>query len=149
MARAARTNVWLALGSRDLCMSVKSFQTLSSSDTLLWTTVLIVSAISQSGLKADHRQAFRIDASNRPYIHVNFLERVDHDIFDINFSGIFIQCCISLCGYVWMYGLTRRPKLSVLAALPPFLLNLLYLGTHSLCAALDVFVCLRKQDQFN
>lgn len=39
-----------------------------------------------------------------------------------------------------MYSLTRRPKLAVLAALPPFLLNVLHAGTHNLCAALDVFV---------
>ena len=39
-----------------------------------------------------------------------------------------------------MYGLTRRPKLSVLAALPPLALNILHIGTHTLTAALDVFV---------
>lgn len=39
-----------------------------------------------------------------------------------------------------MYALTRRPKLSVLAALPPLALNILHIGTHNLTAALDVFV---------
>ena len=39
-----------------------------------------------------------------------------------------------------MYGLTRRPKLSVLAALPTLALNILHVGTHDLSAALDVFV---------
>lgn len=41
-----------------------------------------------------------------------------------------------------MFALTRKPKLSILATLPPFLLNVLYAGTHSLCAGLDVFVYL-------
>jgi hypothetical protein len=71
---------------------------------------------------------------------VNYLEQADHRIFDITFTGILIQCICSVFGYSWMYALTRRPKLSILAALPPFLLNILYAGTHSLCAALDVFV---------
>lgn len=84
--------------------------------------------------------AYRIDASIRPRIRVNYLERVDHLIFDITFTGVLIQCVCSVFGYSWMYSLTRRPKLSILAALPPILLNILYAGTHSLCAALDVFV---------
>lgn len=41
-----------------------------------------------------------------------------------------------------MYALTRRTKLSILAALPPFLLNILHLGTHTLYPSLDVFVSL-------
>lgn len=39
-----------------------------------------------------------------------------------------------------MYALTRRTKLSLLAALPPFLLNILHSATHKLCSPLDVFV---------
>lgn len=85
--------------------------------------------------------AWRIDASIRPLIDVNYLEQADHRVFDLEIVGIFIQCCVSIMGYAWMYALTRRSKLSILAALPPFLLNVLYAGTHSLCSALDVFVC--------
>lgn len=88
------------------------------------------------------KNAFRIDASIRPRIHVNYLERVDHQIFDITILGILIQSGIALCGYSWMYALTRKPKLSILAILPPFLLNVLYAGTHSLCPSLDVFTWL-------
>jgi len=87
--------------------------------------------------------AYRIDASIRPRIRVNYLERADHRIFDITFTGVLTQCICSVFGYSWMYALTRRPKLSILAALPPFLLNILYTGTHSLCSALDVFVGFR------
>jgi hypothetical protein len=88
----------------------------------------------------NYSAAYRIDASIRPQIRVNYLEQADHRIFDITFTGILIQCICSVFGYSWMYALTRRPKLSILAALPPFLLNILYAGTHSLCGALDVFV---------
>lgn len=86
--------------------------------------------------------AWRIDASIRPLIDVNYMEAADHRVFDVSFEGIFIQCVASVFGYSWMYALTRRSKLSILAALPPFLLNILYAGTHSLCSALDVFVSL-------
>src|ERR1700709_859429 len=81
--------------------------------------------------------AYRIDSSIRPRIRVNYLERADHALFDITITGVLIQCILAVGGYSWMYGLTRRTKLSFLAALPPFLLNILYAGTHSLCAALD------------
>lgn len=84
--------------------------------------------------------AYRIDAAIRPRIRVNWLEQADHQVFDITFSGILIQCLLAVFGYSWMYAFTRRSKLSILAALPSFLLNILYLGTHSLTAALDVFV---------
>lgn len=39
-----------------------------------------------------------------------------------------------------MYALTRRTKLSLLATVPPFALNILHAGTHTLCGPLDVFV---------
>ena len=39
-----------------------------------------------------------------------------------------------------MYALTRRSKLSLLATVPPFALNILHAGTHTLCGPLDVFV---------
>ncbi|TVY67521.1 Inositol phosphorylceramide synthase catalytic subunit AUR1 [Lachnellula suecica] len=86
--------------------------------------------------------AYRIDASIRPLIRVNYLERADHQIFDITFTGVLIQAVCSVLGYSWMYALTRRPTLSILAALPPFLLNILYAQTHSLTPALDVFAWL-------
>lgn len=41
-----------------------------------------------------------------------------------------------------MYTITRHIKLSLLTTLPPILLNILYSGTHTLCAALDVFTWL-------
>lgn len=88
------------------------------------------------------KNAWRIDASIRPLIDVNYLEQADHRVFDLNFVGIFIQCCVSIMGYSWMYAITRRSKLSILAALPPFLLNILYAGTHYFCSALDVFAWL-------
>ncbi|KUJ23129.1 PAP2-domain-containing protein [Mollisia scopiformis] len=88
------------------------------------------------------KNAWRIDASIRPLIDVNYLEEADRRVFDLSFEGIFIQCVVSALGYAWMYALTRRSKLSILAALPPFLLNILYAGTHSLCSALDVFAWL-------
>jgi hypothetical protein len=88
--------------------------------------------------------AWRIDASIRPLIDVNRLEQDDHKVFGLDFVGIVIQCCVSVMGYAWMYALTRRSRLSILAALPPFLLNVLYAGTHTLCPSLDVFVCLRS-----
>ncbi|TVY58042.1 Inositol phosphorylceramide synthase [Lachnellula cervina] len=88
------------------------------------------------------KNAYRIDSSIRPHIRVNYLERADHRIFDINFTGLSIQCICAVFGYSWMYALTRRPKLSILAALPPFLLNILYAGTHTLCQPLDVFAWL-------
>lgn len=84
--------------------------------------------------------AYRIDASIRPKIRVDYLERADQWIFDFTFSGLVVQCLFSLLGYSWMYALTRRSKLSILAAIPPFALNILYAGTHTLCAPLDVFV---------
>lgn len=99
-----------------------------------------MACISYRYLTADAVAAYRIDASIRPRIRVNYLEREDHRIFDITLTGVIIQCILSVFGYSWMYGLTRRPKLAVLAALPPFLLNILHAGTHNLCAALDVFV---------
>jgi membrane-associated phospholipid phosphatase len=86
--------------------------------------------------------AYRIDSSIRPQIRVKYLEDADHRLFDITLSGVFAQCLISICGYSWLYALTRRPKLSLLAALPPFLLNILYAGTHYLCGPLDVFAWL-------
>lgn len=89
-------------------------------------------------------QAYRIDASIRPLIDVNWLEHEDHLFFDITFVGVIIQLFFAITGYSWMYALTRRPKLSILAALPMFLLNLLHAGTHTLCAPLDVFVGNRK-----
>jgi len=88
------------------------------------------------------KNAYRIDSSIRPRIRVNYLERVDHRIFGITLPGVLLQCAISIFGYSWMYALTRRPRLSIFAALPPFLLNILYAGTHSLCASLDVFAWL-------
>jgi hypothetical protein len=84
--------------------------------------------------------AWRIDPSIRPPIKVKELEEADHVLFDITFVGVLIQCIFAVLGYSWMYAFTRRTKLSVLAALPPFLLNILYAGTHNLYAALDVFV---------
>lgn len=67
------------------------------------------------------------------------LEEADHIIFDITIVGVLIQCIFAILGYSWMYAFTRRTKLSILAALPPFLLNILHAGTYNLCAALDVF----------
>jgi len=84
--------------------------------------------------------AWRIDPSIRPLIHVNYLEHIDHVFFDIALPGLVIQTILGVGGYSWMYALTRRPKLSVLAALPPLALNILHIGTHNLTAALDVFV---------
>lgn len=84
--------------------------------------------------------AYRIDPSIRPEIHVDDLETADHLIFDITLSGIACQCIFAAWGYAWMYAMTRRTKLSLIAALPPFLLNILHVGTHTLCGALDVFV---------
>jgi membrane-associated phospholipid phosphatase len=86
--------------------------------------------------------AYRIDSSIRPLIRVRFLEDEDHRIFDITFIGVAIQCILAVGGYSWMYALTRRPKLSLLAAVPPFALNILHAGTHDLSAALDVFTWL-------
>ncbi|KAH6679541.1 hypothetical protein B0J14DRAFT_473089 [Halenospora varia] len=88
------------------------------------------------------KNAYRIDPSIRPRIRVNFLERADHDIFDISFMGLVSQAVIAVIGYSWMYTITRRIKLSLLATLPPILLNILYSGTHTLYAALDVFTWL-------
>ncbi|KAL3421969.1 pap2 superfamily protein [Phlyctema vagabunda] len=84
------------------------------------------------------KNAWRIDPAVRPKIRVNWLEREDHIIFDITIPGLVIQFTIGACGYVWMYYLTRRSRLSVLAALPPFLLNILHAGTHELRPVLDV-----------
>ncbi|KAH6711105.1 hypothetical protein BKA61DRAFT_677736 [Leptodontidium sp. MPI-SDFR-AT-0119] len=88
------------------------------------------------------KNAWRIDASIRPEIHVNDLEQADHTIFDITFTGLFIQCTVSVLGYFWMYALTRRSKLSLLATVPPFALNILHAATHTLCGPLDVFAWL-------
>ena len=71
---------------------------------------------------------------------MKFLEYADHRLFDISSLDFFAQCMVSICGYSWIYALTRRPKVSILAALPPFLVNLLYAGTHRLCHSLDVLV---------
>ncbi|PBP25692.1 hypothetical protein BUE80_DR003396 [Diplocarpon rosae] len=88
------------------------------------------------------KNAWRIDSSIRPEIHVKDLEEADHIIFDITFPGLAIQCILSLLGYSWMYALTRRSKLSILAAVPPFALNILHAATHTLCGPLDVFAWL-------
>ena len=69
---------------------------------------------------------------------------MDRKIFDIDFRGILIQSTFALLGFSWMYALTRRRKLSILAALPPLILNLEYAASHYLCAPLDVFVGLSK-----
>ena len=90
--------------------------------------------------------AWRIDPSIRPLIHVNYLEHIDHVFFDIALPGLVIQSILAVGGYCWMYGLTRRSKLSVLAALPPFALNILHIGTHNLTAGLDVFVSSAPQE---
>lgn len=110
---------------------------------LVWITTFkngMCPRVLSGSLSSDLQLAYRIDASIRPRIRVNYLEQADHTIFDITIFGIFMQCVLAAAGYSWMYALTRRTKLSVLAALPPFLLNILYLGTHKLCSALDVFV---------
>ncbi|RDL37333.1 PAP2-domain-containing protein [Venustampulla echinocandica] len=88
------------------------------------------------------KNAYRIDAAIRPRIRVNWLEQADHKIFDITFFGIVTQCLLAVLGYGWVYAFTRRSKLAIFAALPSFLLNILYLGTHNLSAALDVFTWL-------
>ncbi|KAH8799694.1 hypothetical protein F5884DRAFT_114050 [Xylogone sp. PMI_703] len=88
------------------------------------------------------KNAYRIDPSIRPEIDVNYLEEADHRLFDITFLGLFLQSLFAIAGYSCMYVVTRKPKLSILAALPPFALNILYAGTHYLCAPLDVFTWL-------
>ncbi|CZT51276.1 probable IPT1 Mannosyl diphosphorylinositol ceramide synthase [Rhynchosporium secalis] len=88
------------------------------------------------------KNARLIPAARRPLIHVHELEDADHTIFDITPTGLFIQVTVAALGYFWMYALTRRSKLSLLAALPPFALNILYAGTHSLYKPLDVFTWL-------
>lgn len=91
-------------------------------------------------LGTNYITAWRIDSSIRPEIHVNDLEQADHTIFDITIPGILIQSIFSVLGYSWMYALTRRSKLSLLAAVPAFALNILHAATHTLCEPLDVFV---------
>ncbi|KAL2068868.1 hypothetical protein VTL71DRAFT_15206 [Oculimacula yallundae] len=88
------------------------------------------------------KNARLIDPSIRPDIHVHELEDADHLVFDITFTGVFIQCAVSVLGYSWMYALTRRSKLSLLATIPPFALNILHYGTHNNYEALDVFTWL-------
>lgn len=83
--------------------------------------------------------AWRIDASIRPLIDVNYLEQIDARMFALDFPGLVIQCIFAALGYAWMYTFTRRSRLSVLAALPPFALNILHAGTHHLSPVLDVF----------
>jgi hypothetical protein len=73
---------------------------------------------------------------------VNELEELDHTMFDITVPGILTQTTLAALGYSWMYALTRRSKLSILAATPPFALNILHAGTYTLCSALDVFTWL-------
>ncbi|KAG9246645.1 hypothetical protein BJ878DRAFT_496256 [Calycina marina] len=88
------------------------------------------------------KNAWRIDPSIRPLIHVNYLEQADHFIFDITVPGVAMQCILAASGYTWMYTLTRRSKLSILATISPFALNILHIGTHTLTPALDVFTWL-------
>ncbi|PQE05233.1 putative IPT1 Mannosyl diphosphorylinositol ceramide synthase protein [Rutstroemia sp. NJR-2017a BBW] len=80
--------------------------------------------------------------SIRPAIDVNYLENLDKEVFGLSFSGLAIQFTCSVIGVLWMYALTHRAKLSLLAALPPLLLNILYSLSHNLCEALDVFTWL-------
>jgi hypothetical protein len=61
---------------------------------------------------------------------VEWLEAADHAIFDITVPRILIQAAFSAAGYAWMYALTRRTKLSMLAALPPLLLNITLYAAH-------------------
>ncbi|PQE07679.1 putative IPT1 Mannosyl diphosphorylinositol ceramide synthase protein [Rutstroemia sp. NJR-2017a BVV2] len=86
--------------------------------------------------------AWRISPSIRPAIDVNYLENLDKEVFGLSFSGLAIQFTCSVIGVLWMNALTRRTKLSLLAALPPLLLNILYSLSHNLCEALDVFTWL-------
>ncbi|RDW85729.1 putative IPT1 [Coleophoma crateriformis] len=84
------------------------------------------------------KNAWRIDPSIRPVIDVNWLEAQDHIVFDITLRGLFLQSMFAVTGYVWMYSLTRKPRLSILAALPCFALNILHAGTYEFFEILDV-----------
>lgn len=84
------------------------------------------------------KNARRIDPSIRPHIHVKLLERRDHQLFDYTVLGIGLQLVITFYGALWVYVLTGKNKLAALGAMPPFLLNFLYTGSHNLSAILDV-----------
>lgn len=84
------------------------------------------------------KNAWRISSSIRPEIDVHWLEDADHAMFDITATGLLTQTVLAAAGYSWMYALTRKSKLSILAAVPPFALNILHAGTHSLLRPLDV-----------
>jgi membrane-associated phospholipid phosphatase len=88
------------------------------------------------------KNARRISPDIRPKIHVKILERRDMQIFGLSPIGLTLQCVIAFYGFLWVFTLSRRPRFALLGALPPFLLNLLYLGTHHLSAPLDVFAWL-------
>lgn len=86
------------------------------------------------------KNARLIDPAIRPAIHVTLLEDTDHAVFDITVLGVALQCVIAVCGYLWLYAMTRRTKFSLLGLIPPFALNILHSGTHTLTPSLDVFV---------
>ncbi|KAF5870584.1 putative inositolphosphotransferase protein [Botrytis fragariae] len=87
------------------------------------------------------KNAWRIDSSIRPLIDVNYLETLDRRVFGFSMFGLASQFTCSVIGILWMYTLTRK-KISIIAGLPPLLLNILYALSHDLSEPLDVFAWL-------